>query len=107
MTDTTLAGLAGVLLSLAFSYIPGLKEKYAAQTGEAKRLIMLGALLVVAVGVFALSCVKWYDAVTCDVAGAKVLIGLFISSAIANQAAFMLTPPPAKKQAVIISTGGG
>jgi hypothetical protein len=30
MDNSTLAGFAGIVLSLAFSYAPGLKEKYAA-----------------------------------------------------------------------------
>ena len=92
MTDATLASLAGVVLSLAFSYIPGLREKYAEQSSETKRLIMLAALFVVAAGMFGLSCAGWNDSVTCDVPGVKLLVGLFISAAVANQAAYMLTP---------------
>jgi hypothetical protein len=92
MTETTLASIAGVIISLAFSYIPGLKDKYALLTADYKRLVMLGALLIVALGIFGASCAGLSAQVTCDVAGAQALVSMFISAAIANQAAYLLTP---------------
>jgi hypothetical protein len=53
---------------------------------------MLGALLAVVLGVFGLSCVGYYPQISCDVVGAKSLIGLFVAALIANQAAYMITP---------------
>lgn len=41
-----LAGLAGTLLSLAFNYIPGLREKYAVLDEVKKSWIMALSLLV-------------------------------------------------------------
>jgi hypothetical protein len=41
LNEETLAMAAGVLLSLAFSYIPGLGERYGALTPAAKRLVIL------------------------------------------------------------------
>lgn len=92
MSETTLASLAGILLSLAFSYIPGLRDKYATLSPDYKRLVMLGALLFVSIGVFAAGCLGYSAKVSCDMAGAQVLLGLFITAAIANQGAYMLTP---------------
>ena len=46
VTPEFLAAVAGVVLSLAFSYVPGLRDWYEALAGEFKRLIMAGVLLV-------------------------------------------------------------
>ena len=51
-----LSAAAGVLLSLAFSYLPGLNGWFASLEGTHKRLVMLAALVLVAAGAFALSC---------------------------------------------------
>lgn len=95
ITAELIAAVAGILLSLAFSYIPGINAKFALLEGIYKRLIMLGLALLAAVGVFGLSCVGLLDGVTCDQAGAWGLFGLFVEVAIANQAAYMLSPEPA------------
>jgi hypothetical protein len=92
MSPELLALIAGTFLSLVFSYVPKLNKAFAQLEGDYKRLIMLGALLLSALGVFGLSCANWYDLVSCDVAGVKELIEIFILSAIANQGAYMLTP---------------
>jgi hypothetical protein len=94
MNDTTLATLAGVVLSLAFSYVPGLKGKFEALNPDFKRLIMLGALLLVTLAIYGLSCIGYSNQVTCDKSGILALVNLFISAAIANQAAYLLTVRP-------------
>jgi hypothetical protein len=90
MTSEKLAELAGILLSLAFSYVPGLREKYDALDGIYKRLIMGGALLVVAGAVFGLSCAGIIGDVVCTEAGAVGLVRVFIAALIANQATYLL-----------------
>jgi len=55
LSAETLVMVAGALLSLAFSYIPGLQPKYDALPATTKRLVMLGLLVLVGVGV------KLYD----------------------------------------------
>lgn len=92
MTETTLASLAGILLSLVFSYIPGLQGWFAALSGQYKRLVMLAALLIVAIGIYISACIGYSAQVTCDIAGAQQLISLFLTAMIANQAAYMITP---------------
>ena len=74
MDTETLAALAGIGFSLAFSYVPGLKAKFAAQSTESKRLIMAGVLAVVSAGVYGASCANLGSSllaanVTCDQAG--------------------------------------
>ena len=93
MTDSTLAELAGILISLAFSYVPGLKEKYAALDAQRKALVMLGALLAACVVIFAAGCLDYLNYVSCDMIGVKALVSIFITAAVANQATYLLTPP--------------
>ena len=92
MTPELLVSIAGIILSLAFSYVPGLAAKFAGLESVYKRLITLGLALVAAVGVFGLSCAGLIDSVTCDQAGGWNLLQLFIYAAIANQAAYTLSP---------------
>lgn len=95
MTPELLASVAGIVLSLCFSYIPGAEGKWANLDGNYKRLIMLGLLLAVALAVFGLACggIELEGvAVVCDQAGAMALLNVFIMAAIANQAAFLLSP---------------
>ncbi|MFO7625418.1 MAG: hypothetical protein R6V73_13815 [Anaerolineales bacterium] len=86
---------AGVLLSLGFSYMPGLSEKYAALSATHKRLVMLALLAVVTGAVFALSCMDapiGLETVTCTQAGAWGLCRALALAAIANQSAYALSP---------------
>jgi hypothetical protein len=92
MTATVLASIAGVVLSLAFNYIPGLNTKFAALSTEIKRLIMLGILVLVAAGAYGLSCAGWWPTVTCDEAGIKTLLEALFFAAVANQTTYQLTP---------------
>ena len=92
MSSESLALVAGVLLSLLFSYVPGLKDWFDKLSGNHKRLVMLGALLVSALGVFGLSCTGRYNFVACETDGAWALIEVFVLAAVANQAAYGFTP---------------
>jgi len=92
MTPELLGSIAGIVLSLVFSYVPKVKDSFGALSGDYKRLVMLGMLLLTAVGIFGLSCLNWYNLVACDVTGIKDLVEIFILSAVANQGAYMLTP---------------
>jgi hypothetical protein len=92
MTPELLVSIAAIILSLAFSYIPGLDVKFAALEGVHKRLVMLGLILATAAGTYGLSCAGWVDATTCDQEGIRGLVQLFIYAAVANQSAYMLSP---------------
>jgi len=92
MTAEQLAAYAGILVSLLFSYVPGLSNWYDPLEATYKRLIMLGSLVVVALGVYGLSCGNVYSLITCDKAGYLSLVNAFIMAAIANQAAYKLSP---------------
>ena len=92
MSSELLAGTAGIVLSLLFEYLPGLHDWYNALVDAKQKLIMLGALLLSAVGIYALACVGKYDLVTCDVNGAWLLVEYFVLAVIANQATHRLSP---------------
>lgn len=96
MTATLLSGVAGVILSLLFSYVPGLNTKFAAQSEEQKKLWMLGLLVLVALATFGLSCTKYGAMIgipfQCTDAGAIEIIKILAAAVIANQATFSITP---------------
>ena len=93
LTPAVLAAIAGAVLSLAFSYIPGLNTTFADLKAETKKLIMAGILLVVSAAIFGLGCAGIVQSgITCDQQGIVQLVWIFISAVMANQSTFMLTP---------------
>lgn len=96
MSAELLAGLAGGLLSLLMSYVPGLNVWFAALDSVKKSLIILGLLLVVAAAVFGLSCAGWAAGwgieQTCDQAGAQKLINAFVAALVMSQATYKISP---------------
>ena len=96
MTPETLALLAGIILSLVFSYIPGLNTKFAGLSSEVKRLVMLGLCVLVGAGAFGLTCAGFGNVVgaqlACDKQGLITLFQSIVLVAIANQSAYGLSP---------------
>lgn len=95
MTTNQLTSIAAVILSLAFSYLPGLSGWYEALRSEAKRLTMLGLLVLVAAGVFSLACAGFGlslgISLVCDSQGAFGLLQTLIMALVANQATYLIT----------------
>lgn len=93
MNAETLSMIAGTLLSLGFSYIPGLNNRFDSLSPEYKRLIMLALVLISAIGIYAVSCagVDFGLSIACDSTGVVSLARLVIMAAIANQGAYGLT----------------
>lgn len=88
-----LSSLAGVALSLVFSYIPGLRARFAKLDGVYKRLVMAGLLLLASLLIMAGVCAGFVvgDGLTCGRDGALVLLSAFVSAAIANQTAYVVS----------------
>ncbi len=112
MTAEELSIAAGTLLSLGFSYLPGLSGWYSKLTAERKRLVMLGLLALVALAAFGLACLGEVGsdlglAVTCNQRGALGLLKVFVMAAIANQAAFLISTRPAAFRLPRKTPGGG
>lgn len=99
MTSDQLSAIAGVVLSLAFSYLPGLSGWFSGLDGVRKRLFMAAVLLAVAVCALSLSCagVLSGPGVPCAKRGAIDLATAFIAALAANQGAFMISPKVAQK----------
>lgn len=96
MSSDLLASYSGILLTLIFSYVPGLNEKYAGLSDTYKKLIMLGMLALVSLGVVGLAC-SGFGAdfgvdVACDKNGFVAVIKAFVFALVANQAAYKLSP---------------
>lgn len=92
MTSEQISALAGVVLSLAFSYVPGLSDWFGELRSEYKRLLMAGLMLVVAAAAYGLTCAGWLEtAIVCDEAGVMALVWAYIAALVANQATYTLT----------------
>ena len=92
MTPESLALLSGVILSLSFSYVPGLRQWYDGLDSDRKRLVMLAALFVGAAGSFGLSCAGYASYFVCTTAGAVDAVSIFLLAMVANQATYLVTP---------------
>jgi hypothetical protein len=92
MTVEMVIAFLGVLFSLLFSYIPGLKSWYEKLDGTYKRLVMLLAGLLVVGGAFGLSCAGLLAYFPCTGDGAWQAVQLFFLFAVANQTTYLLSP---------------
>ena len=95
MTADSLILISGAVVSLLFSYIPGLNTWFAAKAPDIKRLIMVGVLFLVSAAIFGISCAG-YGAeigitIDCSKDGLIGLLKIFILAVIANQGAYNLT----------------
>ena len=88
----TLSTLAAALLSVLFSYVPGLRTWYAGLEDAEKKLLMLGLLAASALGAFGVSCAGLWPIVTCDQPGAMELIRGFIIAVAVNQSVHKISP---------------
>ena len=91
MTADELSAIAGMVLSLVFSYIPGVSKWFEGLTSGYKQLTMGVLLLVVAGAIFGLACGGVVDTVVCDQAGALGLVKVLIAALIANQSIYLIT----------------
>lgn len=94
VSPEVLSTMAGAVLSLLMSYVPGLRTKFAALIPEVKRLWMLGLLAGVTGAIAGLSCAGVLAGVTCTEVGLWQLLWMFILALIGNQAMFEITPQP-------------
>lgn len=91
MTPEYIAGLAGVVLSLAFSYIPKLKDWFDKQDSQYKQLFMLGAMFLVVAFVFGISCLGKSSVFACSGDGAWEALKVFAAAVIGNYVTYGTT----------------
>ncbi len=89
MVNFEIAAIAGVILSLAFKYIPGLSGWYEGKAPEYKELIMLGIMFVAVGGAYGLSCYGWLDVYACGMAGLRDAVFSFVIAVVGNQGAYL------------------
>lgn len=101
MDASVLAGIAGLVLSLALSYLPMFGTWFNAQDSTTKVQINGGLLVVVAAAIFGLSCAglaaQLNLQITCDQAGAITLFGYLLTALIANQTGYIAFVKPFKR----------
>jgi hypothetical protein len=93
-TPEVIAMLAGALLSLAFSYIPGLSGKFGALLPEYKRGIMALLMVIVGAAAFGLSCAGILPGMACDQPSVIRLVWVVILAINANQTMWLISKPP-------------
>ena len=91
MSADELSAVAGIVLSLFFSYVPGVKGWFEGLESSYKQMVMGGLLVAVGLSVFGLACSGIVDMIVCDKAGALGLVKLVIEALIANQAVYLIT----------------
>ena len=92
LTPTVLSALAGIVLSLSFTYIPKWRVYYGQLQTETKALIMLGVLAVTSAGIYAL---VHFGAVTPSQRGnGWSYFWMFLFALASNQATYTITPVP-------------
>jgi hypothetical protein len=97
LTPAVLAAIAGAVLSLLFSYIPGLNTWYALKEEEIKKLIMALLLLILSASLFGLQCAGVLESgLSCDKQGVIQLVVIFLSAIVTNQSVYKITPQLAK-----------
>jgi len=94
LSPEVISGAAGIILSLIFMYVPGLRVWYAEQKTEYKSLMMLGALALVSGFIALSSCLDWWVFISCDKGGFLELIETFVLALVANQSTYMIVPEP-------------
>lgn len=94
MNATELSAAAGIVLSLAFSYTPRLKDWFGAKDATTKRLIMLLLLVVVTAGALLYKCGLAEGAPLCVTTNWHEYAVALVAAAITNQTTYQLTPLP-------------
>ena len=96
MSAESLSLIAGTVLSLVFSYIPGARGWFMQFEPEIKRLIMLGLILITSAVAFGLSCLGWgIDlgiSLSCNRTGLLGLVQQIVIAIIANQSIYAISP---------------
>jgi len=87
MTPEELSAIAGIILSVVFSYVPWLRRWFDGLDPDYRRLVMLGLLCLVATGAYFINYGLEYVP-----AAAWEYIKILIAAIIANQSAYAVSP---------------
>lgn len=96
LTSEILLGLAAIVLSLTFTYLPGLRVKFATLTDTNKALVNLISVTVLAVVMFLGMCIDLFDipGITCTNEGLRTLVIYLVIAIGGNQLAYVPSVKP-------------
>lgn len=99
--DAVLVTLAGVVLSLLFTYMPKLRVQFAGLASETKQLVNLILSVLLAAIVFAFTCTNFviFPGVECTKDGVIAVVVYIFLAAGGNQLTYKLSPQPADVKA--------
>lgn len=92
---TLIPSIAGIVLSLAFKYIPGLSGWYDAQQPQTKSLVMLASLVAAVIVIMVAGCANLAWPGVCQGEGWRDVLQGFVLALVAtttaNQATYLVT----------------
>jgi len=96
MTNELIAGVVGIAMSLAFDFLPYVKDYYGKLEPGQKRLVATGLGLGVVAAVFGLSCGNLFSIseFTCDQAGVEAAVAVWLTYVFTNQTTYGLIVKP-------------
>ncbi len=96
LSPELLASIVTIVFSLAFAYLPGVKNWYGAQDSERKAMIMGIVILLVGLGSFGASCGGFVqlDGVACTQAGVVTLIQTVVFALLSSVGSYTLLVKP-------------
>lgn len=99
MDENIVAGIAGLVLSLAFGYVPGLRPWYEALDSVRKAQVMGALLVLAALLIYGGACYTPWQAVVCAEEGFWALVKLLGLALFANQSTYLLAVKPTRAPA--------
>lgn len=92
LTPEILGGFAGAVMSLAFSYVPGLSDWFGKLNSKQKSGLTALVIIAVAGAAYGLSCAGWIAAVPCTQDGLVRLAQTVFAALVVNQSVYQLSP---------------
>ena len=101
--------LVSVVLSVAWSFLPKLRVKFAELAANIKVVVNVILMIILAVLMFLFTCTNWspIPGVVCSIEGAKALATLIFLAVISNYTTYGLTDPPEDVKAAKASRTSG
>lgn len=92
ITEEWMAAAVGLVLTLLFSFFPGLNTWYAEKSENYKKMFMAGVLFVTLAAVFGGACLGLLSGIECTLAGGWQILQLYVIAVVVNQSVFKITP---------------
>lgn len=105
LTVEIILGLAAMILSLTFTFLPFLRVKFGGITSGQKAWVNMVSVIVLAAVMFGLTCLKWIsiENLVCTKVGLQTLaIDIFVG-VMANQATFLASSKPSDVISAVIA----